>query len=62
MNAKRENRIKATTKILEFVLTQLEKEYDLTIEDIEDINLNNNAMYCKLYSGETEVVMLYPKQ
>ena len=45
--------------MLEFILTQVEKEHNVLVSDVKDIHLNNDNMYLELYNGEREVVALH---
>lgn len=59
MSLTSKKQIKVTTKMLEFILTQVEKEHNVLISDVKDIHLNNDNMYLDLYNGKREVVTLH---
>ncbi len=59
MSLKSKKQIEVTAKMLEFILTQVEKEHNVLVSDVKDIHLNNDNMYLELYSGEIEVISLF---
>ena len=59
MSLKSKKQIEVTAKMLEFILTQVEKEHNVLVSDVKDIHLNNDNMYLELYSGKREVISLF---
>ena len=56
-----EQKAKLISKLLEFIIIQLEKDYNIHLDDVVKATINNDALYVETFDGEVEVIQFLGK-